>query len=742
MSSLTATIDNLTLKQKAQLVTGQAFWYTAAIPTMGINSLMMTDGPSGLRKQASRADALGLNKSVQAVSFPTAALTASSFDKTMMRQLGVNLGQAAQAENVSILLGPGINIKRSPLDGRNFEYFSEDPYLAGTLGTAYVQGVQSQGVGVSVKHFAANNREYCRFTSSSDMDERTLREIYLAAFERIVKQAHPATLMCSYNAINGTLNSQNKRLLTGILRDEWGFDGLVMSDWGAVADRVAALKAGLDLEMPGKDDYSVAEIITGVQEGSLDEGQLDNAVRRVLQMVQNWGATSQKTKSYDKQQQHQFARQLAAESMVLLKNDQETLPLKHEKIAVVGALAKQPRYQGGGSSHVNAYHVTIPYDELQKRTATSYAPGYSLTSGDGASDQALRKEAVAACTDADKVVIFAGFPEQDESEGFDKTTISLPDNQRQLIETLSSMGKPVIVVLQNGSAVEMPWADGVDAILETYLAGEAVGEATADVLYGDVNPSGKLAETFPLQLADNPTFGTFNASPAVENYHEGIFVGYRYYDLKHMKVRYPFGYGLSYTKFDYDQLKVTINGTRTTVSVTVTNTGHVAGKDAVQLYVANRASAIEKEVRSLKGIEKVALQPGESTRVTFELNRRDFSWYSEQQGRWLMDSGQYEIQIGHSSREIALQQSIQLENATTTVKKLTMNTYIHELLGRSDLTDLLTEFGLKEPLDQMSANPSDAALLVNMPLRAANMIGLDLGHVQQFIAAANSRLAN
>lgn len=565
-------VEGLTLKEKAALVIGHDFWFTAVVP--GVDKMMMTDGPSGLRKQADDADALGLNDSVDAVCFPCSALTASSFDDDMLMRLGENLGIAAKAERVGVLLGPGVNIKRSPLAGRNFEYFSEDPLLAGRMGTAYVKGVQSKGVGVSVKHFALNNRENQRFTNSSNVDERTMREIYLAQFERIVKEAHPATIMCSYNKVNGTLNSQNQRLLTRILRDEWGFDGLVMSDWGAVADHVAALQAGLDLEMPGKGPASVDEIVGAVKDGQLDEKVLNKSALRVLKMVAKW-QTKGAVALYDKDAQHEFARKLADDSIVLLKNEHHELPLdKQSSLAVIGELAARPRYQGGGSSHVNVHQVVTPLAAMPQ-TAT-YAQGYRLARD--AVDVELMDAAVNLARQSQQVVYFMGYPEEMESEGFDKTTIDLPENQVALLNKLIQVNHHVTVVLQNGSVVAMPWADQVNAILETYLAGEAVGEATLDILTGKVNPSGKLSETFPLWLADNPTYPTFDSEQNEENYHEGLFVGYRYYDSKQLPVRFPFGHGLSYTTFSYHDLKVMVKDDQVQVEFQLTNTGNLPGE--------------------------------------------------------------------------------------------------------------------------------------------------------------------
>lgn len=662
-------------------------------------------------------------------------MTTCSFDRLSIEALGEHLGQAARAEQISLLLGPGVNIKRSPLAGRNFEYFSEDPYLTGEMGVAYVNGVQSQHVGVNVKHFAANNRENQRFTASSDVDERSLREIYLAAFEKIVKKAAPATLMCSYNALNGTLNSQNHWLLTDVLRQEWGFDGLVMSDWGSVADHTTAIKAGLDLEMPGKGTESEQEIIDAVHDGTLDEHQLDNSVRRVLRTVCQWPAPESSI-DYDLEEQHQFARQLAANSMVLLKNKNQTLPIdRNETVAVLGELAVKPRFQGGGSLHVNAYRVSIPYDEISQRSNAIYGQGYQLA--DETTHEALIEQALEVAKDADKVVIFAGYPESYESEGFDKQKMTLPTNQIELIKAVSQMGKPVVVVLQNGSAVEMPWIDQVSAVLETYLAGETVGEATADVLYGDVNPSGKLAETFPLRLEDNPTFGTFGMDQDHERYHEGIYVGYRYYDVKQKNVLFPFGYGLSYTKFDYQNIRIRVTGNRVRVQFDVTNVGDRSGQAVAEIYVANQVSEVEKPIRELKNFDKVDLAPGETRTVTAILTDRDLSWYNQDQGRWQCDVGNYAIQIGTSSRNFVLSQVIKFTPIRQPHVQITENTYVGKLQKYPELQSALIDSGLDAVIQRVAQESDSARLLENMPLRAGVMIGIDRAMVSRFLQLAN-----
>ncbi|WP_367341987.1 glycoside hydrolase family 3 C-terminal domain-containing protein [Limosilactobacillus sp.] len=726
-------VDGLTLEEKASLVTGHDFWFTAAVP--GFKKMMMTDGPSGLRKQSNAADALGLNNSVDAVCFPCSALTASSFDDDCLLKLGKHLGLAAKAENVGVLLGPGVNIKRSPLAGRNFEYFSEDPLLAGRMATAYVKGVQSQGIGVSVKHFALNNRENQRFTSSSNVDERTMREIYLSQFERVVKEAHPATIMCSYNKINGTLNSQNQRLLTGILRDEWGFDGLVMSDWGAVADHVAALKAGLDLEMPGNGQSSVDEIVQAVEEGRLDEGTLNRSALRVLQMVERWH-TDGTTKSYDKEEQHDFARQAADDGIVLMKNDEQELPLNgNDKIAVIGELAEHPRYQGAGSSHVNAHQLVTPLDAMPDDA--TYAQGYQLDVDE--EDGQLEQEAVDLAKTSQHVVFFAGFPASMESEGFDKTTIDLPANQTTLLKKVVQANRHVTVVLQNGSVVAMPWADQVPAIVETYLAGEAVGDATWDILTGKVNPSGKLCETFPIKLEDNPTYPTFGQDKANENYHEGLMVGYRYYDTKKMPVRFPFGHGLSYTSFEYSDLQIKQDNRQVSVSFSLTNTGKVAGKEVAQIYVGNQVSAIEKPAKELRDFIKVSLKPGESKQITRVLPRRAFAWYNENKESWQADNGQYEIFVGSSVEDIRLQQQFDYKLGTPVQVQLTSETYVGDMMAHQTpaIKRALQETGLGEKLKPI-LNSDSAAIFANIPLRSLVMGGISTDDVKKLIRLANA----
>ena len=720
-------VEGLTLEERADLVSGTDFWFTAK--GSGMDPMLMTDGPSGLRKQVNVHSAM--DQSIEAVCFPCSALTASSFDDQMLEKLGEQLGTAARAEKIGVLLGPGVNIKRSPLAGRNFEYFSEDPLLAGRMGTAYVKGVQSTGVGVSVKHFATNNREDQRFTNSSDVDERTLREIYLAQFERIVKQAHPATIMCSYNKLNGVQVSQNQRLLTNILRDEWGYQGLVMSDWGAVVDHTAAIKAGLDLEMPGKGDASKEEIIQAVKEGRLQESTLNRSALRVLEMAERYGHPKTPAPAYDMEAQHEFARQLADDSIVLLKNENQELPLSDSaKLAVIGELAQKPRFEGGGSSHVNAHRVVTPKEAMPDHAV--YAQGYRLDSDQP--DEQLTAEAMELAKNSDQVVFFAGFPEAMESEGFDKQSISLPANQNELIEQLLTVNPHVIVVLQNGSAVEMPWEPKTPAIVETYLAGEAVGEATWDILSGKVNPSGKLSETFPKQLADNPTYPTFGKDRRHEVYREGILMGYRYYDAKQLAVCFPFGHGLSYTTFAYQNLMIKENSDDVAVSFDLENTGSQAGKEVAQIYVANHASQTIMPVDELRDFVKVELQPGETKHLTVKLSRRAFAWYNSENETWEADNGQYEILVGSSSRDIRLRQKFELTIGTNPFGKITDETYVGELMENADgrIKQIIAEMGLTATFDKFMS-PELAPVFANIPLRSLTMADIDAETVHELV---------
>ena len=581
--------------------------------------------------------------------------------------MGEAIGDSCQHEGVSVVLGPAVNIKRSPLCGRNFEYFSEDPYLTGTMASAYIQGVQSRNVGTSIKHFAANSQEHRRMSSSSEVDERTLREIYLPGFEIPVKEAKPWTVMCSYNRLNGVYASENPWLLTEVLRDEWGFDGYVVSDWGAVSDRVAGVAAGLDLEMPSSNGVNDAKIVEAVKNGTLDEAKVDLACERVLNIVYRFIENAKPDTPWDKEAQHLLSADIAAECMVLLKNDDSILPLNRaDAVAFIGEFAQKPRFQGGGSSHINCFKTTGALEAAQGLNVT-YARGYDVKA-DAATDDMIA-EAVKAAKAAKVAVVFAGLPDSYESEGYDRTHMGLPECQNRLIAAVAAANPNTVVVLHNGSPVEMPWVDDVKAVLEAYLGGQAVGLATVRVLYGDVNPSGHLAETFPIRLEDNPSFLFYGGEPRGTEYREGVFVGYRYYDKKKMAVRFPFGHGLSYTTFEYSDLKLSAEAIRDTdtltVTCTVTNTGSRAGKAVAQLYVGQVGGDVIRPVRELKGFEKVALEPGESREIAFTLDKRAFAYWNTDLHDWHVETGDFTVSVGASSRELPLEATVRV---TSTVK--------------------------------------------------------------------------
>ncbi len=672
-SNASSLISQLTVEEKASLCLGANFWRTAPVERLGIPAIMVSDGPHGLRKQPDEGDHAGISGSVPATCFPTASALGSSWDPQLVRRVGEAVGREARAQGVAVVLGPGINIKRSPLCGRNFEYISEDPVLSGALGAAMIEGLQSQGVGTSLKHYAANNQETDRLRVSADVDERTLREIYLAGFEYAVTRARPWTVMCSYNKINGTYSSENHWLLTTVLRGEWGFDGLVVSDWGAVHDRVAALAAGLDLEMPPNLGVSDAAIVTAVRTGQLDEAVLDATVARVLRLVDRATANTQPPPILDAYAHHALARARATECAVLLKNEDDLLPLHPaagDNIAVIGEFARTPRYQGAGSSQVNPTRVDVALDELRSAVPdgveVSFAAGYGI--GSTARDEELAAEAVALAGRAGTVVVFLGLPAADESEGFDRTHMDLPDNQRALLSRLAEANPNLVVVLANGSAVRLSnWEQHAKAVLECWLSGQAAGGAAADLLLGAANPSGRLAETLPLRLEDNPSYLNFPGEAGHVRYGEGVFVGYRGYDALGRPVSYPFGHGLSYTSFAYADLTTTVAGRHqdgdlvVTVTCQVTNTGDRRGKEVVQLYVRDCEAPVARPVRELKAFAKVDLDPGETTVVDFSLTARDFSYWSTKVGDWVLEGGAFELAVGASSRDLRLTAALDID---------------------------------------------------------------------------------
>jgi len=700
-------LKKLTLEEKASLLSGASFWETKGIKRLNLDKVVLTDGPHGLRKQAGESDHLGINQSVPATCFPTAAASACSFDEKLLYQMGQAMGEECLQENVGIILGPGVNIKRSPLCGRNFEYFSEDPYLAGSLGAALIEGVQSKGVGTSLKHFAGNNQETKRMTVDAIIDERALREIYLSAFEIAVKKAQPWTLMCSYNQVNNEFASQNKYLLTDILRDEWGFEGAVMTDWGAIFNRDEALMAGLDLEMPYQGPDNDALIVEAVKNGKIPESVLDTSVLRMLCILLAAQASKKKDYHYDPQAHHQLAAKLAAASIVLLKNEDNILPLqKKQKVAVIGEFAKKPRYQGAGSSLINPLHLDNLCDVLtSKEISYSYAPGYSLKNDDV--DANLIQQAQAEAQVADVVILNIGLPARYESEGFDRQHMDLPKNHIELLKAVAKVNPNIVVLLSTGSVVTMPWLSDVKGLLMLYLGGEAGAQAAVDVLFGEVNPSGRLAETFPIRLEDNPSYNYFPGGDKTVEYRESIFVGYRYYDTAAVKVLFPFGYGLSYTTFDYSDLKVKIVDDQVIGKLTVTNSGLVAGAEVIQVYVKAQDNSVLRASHELKAFKKVFLKPAESKEITFVLDERAFAYYEPAKAAWLIPTGDYVIEIGKSSRDICLTQTIHIQKDNVDLS-LKMPEVYH--LTKPNLVISQEDFAkiVQQPLKPMNRKPHES----------------------------------
>ena len=742
-------ISEMTLEEKAGMCSGKDFWHLKGAERLGIPAVMVSDGPHGLRKQAEEADHLGLNESIKAVCFPTACATACSFDRDLLEEMGERIGDECQAENLSVILGPAVNIKRSPLCGRNFEYFSEDPYLASQMAAAHIKGVQSKNVGTSIKHFAANNQEHRRMSCSSEIDERTLREIYLAAFETAIKEAKPDTVMCSYNRINGEFASENHWLLTEVLRDEWGFEGYVMSDWGAVNDRVKGLKAGLELEMPGSGGNTDKEIVEAVKNGELEESVLDRAVERILNIVFKFTDNRQEGK-FDLEEDHKLAAKIAGESMVLLKNEGVLpIPVQGKKIAFIGKFAETPRFQGGGSSHINSFKITSALEAVKDVAQVTYAQGYDVK--EDVIDQVMLDQAVEVAKEADVAVIFAGLPDAFESEGYDRSHMRMPDCQNTLISEIAKVQENVVVVLHNGSPVEMPWADQVKGILEAYLGGQAVGQAEVDILFGKVNPSGKLAETIPYKLSDNPSYLNFPGDGQKVEYKEGVFVGYRYYDTKEMPVRYPFGYGLSYTTFEYKDLQLSADKIKDTdklkVRLKVKNTGNRAGKEIVQLYVADKTGAASRPVKELRNFVKVELQPQEEKTVEMELDKRSFAWYNTEIHDWYAASGEYEILAAASSRDIRLKKTVYVESTRELPMHIHMNTTIGELLENTKtkaviegMTDsLIQHMGGSSEEENSAASEAitkemSLKMMENSPLRSLrSFMGMRTEEIQELI---------
>ena len=650
-------LAQLSLEEKAQLCSGKDYWHLYGVEKLGLPSVMVSDGPHGLRKHNDKKDKTDIMGSVPAVCFPTASCTAASWDEDLLYEMGQTLGEECLAEKISVLLGPGVNMKRTPLCGRNFEYFSEDPYLAGKIAAAFIKGVQSKGVGTSIKHFAANNQETRRMTVDTVADERSLREIYLPAFETAVREAKPWTVMNAYNKLNGDYCAENRWLLNKVLREDWGFDGVVETDWGAENEIEKGIAAGQNLEMPGSNGLGAKRLVKAVEEGRLSEADLDARVDEILDLILR--ANDNLTDcSYDKAAHHLTARKIAENAMVLLKNDDGVLPLKAgKKIAVIGEMAKKPRYQGAGSSQINAKSIDNAYGAfLAEGVDVEYAKGYDVTSD--VTDLTLLEEAVFAAKHADTAVVFIGLTDEYESEGFDRSHMGLPQCHVDLVKAVAAANPNTVVVLSGGAPVEMPWEPKVKAILNAYLGGEAAGSAVVRLLLGKANPSGKLAETYPMALSDNPAFVNFPGKLRSVEYRESVYIGYRYYDKKDFAVRYPFGHGLSYTKFEYSGLKLSrkkIKDTDTlTVKFKVKNVGDVAGAEIAQLYVGDDESTVFRPVKELKGFKKVFLAPGEETEIALTLDKRAFAYYNVNLGDWHVESGKFTVSVGASSRDIRL----------------------------------------------------------------------------------------
>lgn len=719
-----AILAQLSLEEKAALLDGSDFWHTEPVERLGVPRIMVSDGPHGLRKVAVPDDA-GIEQSAEATCFPPAAGLGSSWDPDLANRIGLALGEECRTAGVAVLLGPGVNMKRSPLCGRNFEYFSEDPLLAGRLASAWVAGVQTHGVGASLKHFAANNQEADRLRVSAEVDERTLREIYLSAFERVVKETQPWTVMSSYNRINGVYTAENRWLLTQVLRDEWGFKGLVVSDWAGIDNRPRAVAAGCDLEMPSSEGVGTRAILDAVTSGELTEEQIDVAVARVLELIDR-AAGREPLRSADLDANHELAREAAAASVVLLKNEGQLLPLNPAQggsVAVIGEFARTPRYQGAGSSQVNPTRLENALDSLRSELAGKrdvlFAPGFEIEAEQP--DPQLVAEAVEAARGAEVVLAFLGLPPSYESEGWDREHMDLPALQVDLLEQIAAVNPNVVVVLSNGGAVVTSgWDHLAPALLEGWLLGQAGGSGLADVLVGRVSPSGRLAETIPRKLTDNPALGNFPGEHSVVRYGEGLLIGYRWYDAHDLEVSYPFGHGLSYTTFDYSDLRVTITDDgeqpRVAVALTVTNTGERAGAEVVQVYVGDPAASVYRPAQELRGFSKLRLEPGESGVVTIELDQRAFAYWHTARQEWVVEGGEFDIRVGSSSRDIRLTRAISLTGGDVSAPLTVTSTYaeflavpeasawLHETLRRGPLGARVIGTHLGKMLESVPVN--------------------------------------
>ena len=662
MQNTELLLKKLTLEEKCALLSGAETFKTRGMPEHGIPQIWLSDGPHGLRKQAGESDHLGLNPSVPATCFPTASAVANSWDAALGEEIGAALGEEAAAQEVSVVLGPGLNMKRNPLCGRSFEYFSEDPYLAGKLAAGYIRGIQSKGVAACPKHFAVNSQETRRMASDSIVDERTLREIYLTGFEIAVKEGHPRSIMSSYNLVNGTYANENKHLLMEILRGEWGFDGAVITDWGGSNDHALGVKNGSTLEMPAPGGDSVRELLAAVESGKISESDINARLSELLPLVfDTKAALDAAPREFDAAAHHALARRAAAESLVLLKNEDSLLPLAAgTKVAVIGDFAKNPRYQGAGSSMVNSTQVDVLLDKLidSELNVIGYQQGFDRH---GKPDAALQKSACELATQADTVILCMGLDEIAESEGLDRSNLRLAQNQVELLQAVAAVNPKIVVVLYSGSVVETPWLDNCQALLYAALGGQAGAGAVADALIGKVNPCGKLAETWPLTYADVPSAADFATRRKTVEYREGLYIGYRYFTTAEKAVRFPFGYGMSYTTFAYSDMAADEQG----VSLTVTNTGSVAGTEIVQLYVAKKNSELFRPAKELKGFARVTLAPGEKQRITIMLDDKAFRFWNVKANRWEIEGGEYELLVGASVEDIRLCEKISVHGTST-----------------------------------------------------------------------------
>ncbi len=694
MEKVKDIVKKMSIKDKIRICCGENFWQSIQMDEYGIPSFFMSDGPHGLRTQKGESDHLGINQSEESTCFPTASASASSWNPDLLKAMGEAIGEEALHYDVDVVLGPGVCMKRNPLCGRNFEYFSEDPYLAGVMGINWVDGVQSKGVGTSVKHFAANNQEQDRMMGDSLVDERTLREIYLPAFEMVVKNSRPDTVMCSYNKVNGIFSSDNKKLLTDILRTEWGYEGMVVTDWGAMNDRIAATKAGCDLEMPGSKGFFDEIMEQGINNGLVTEAELDLCVGRILRMAfkaKKIHDNQTKDGKFEVEKNHELARRIAEESAVLLKNEEQMLPLaKSDEIALCGSMAKQVRYQGAGSSHINPTKLSNVKEAMEKMGKISYYPAYEI---DGSRNKEELEKAVSGAACADKVIVVVGLPDSYESEGYDRTHMKMPDSHCELIREIAKVNSNIIVVLMGGSPVEMPWIKDAKAILNLYLGGQAVGEAAANLLFGEANPSGKLAETYPISYQDCSSSDTFGINPRQVEYAEGLYVGYRYYEKADIPVQFPFGFGLSYTQFVLSELMVEGENMDLTVSCIVKNTGHIAGAQVVQLYVADQTPNIYKAVRELKGFVKVYLEAGEEKQVSIPLNSRSFAHYDVNSYNWEVLTGTYQIEVGTSCEDICMNQSIKIQGTVDSMCDQVLPEWYRSPKGKPSVSDFEKLYG-------------------------------------------------